>query len=58
MEQALQAFQWHRGRDTDALGLVDALAGLRDASLGVVRAVAVSEPTMVQLIFLCLCMSM
>lgn len=42
VEQALQAFQWHRGRDTDAVGLVAALAGLRSASLGVVRAVVVS----------------
>ncbi|CAN0476559.1 unnamed protein product, partial [Laminaria digitata] len=39
VEQALQAFQWHRGRDTDAVGLVAALAGLRSASLRVVRAV-------------------
>lgn len=42
VEQALQAFQWHRGRDTDAVGLVAALAGLRSASLGVIRAVVVS----------------
>lgn len=42
VKQALQAFQWHRGRDTDAVGLVAALAGLRGASLGVVRAVVVS----------------
>ncbi|CBJ25989.1 hypothetical protein Esi_0018_0054 [Ectocarpus siliculosus] len=39
VEQALQAFQWHRGLDTDALGVVVSLAGLRDASLDVVRAV-------------------
>lgn len=42
VEQALQAFQWHRGLDTDAIGAVSALAGLRDASLEVVRAVVVS----------------
>ncbi|CAM9380944.1 unnamed protein product, partial [Ectocarpus sp. 8 AP-2014] len=39
VEQALQAFQWHRGLDTDALGVVVSLAGLRDASLDVVRSV-------------------
>ncbi|CAM9358482.1 unnamed protein product [Ectocarpus fasciculatus] len=39
IEQALQAFQWHRGLDTDAIGVVVSLAGLRDASLDVVRAV-------------------
>lgn len=43
VEQALQAFQWHRGLDTDAVGAVSALAGLRDASLEVVRAVVVSD---------------
>lgn len=42
VEQALQAFQWHRGLDTDAIGAVSSLAGLRDASLEVVRAVVVS----------------
>lgn len=42
VEQALQSFQWHRGRDTDAIGLVDALAGLRDTSRDVVQAVVVS----------------
>lgn len=45
VEQALQAFQWHRGLDTDAVDVVSALAGLRDASLEVVRAVVVSERT-------------
>lgn len=43
VEQALQAFKWHRGLDTDAVGLVDALKGLREASLEVVRAVVVSQ---------------
>lgn len=43
VEQALQAFQWHRGLDTDAVAAVSALAGLRDASIEVVRAVVVSE---------------
>lgn len=43
VEQALQAFKWHRGLDTDAVGLVDALRGLRDASLEVVRAIVVSN---------------
>lgn len=45
VEQALQAFQWHRGLDTDAIGVVSVLAGLREASLEVVRAVVVSEQT-------------
>lgn len=45
VEQAMQAFQWHRGLDTDAVGVVSALAGLRDASLEVVRVVVVSERT-------------
>ncbi|CAM9210278.1 unnamed protein product, partial [Hapterophycus canaliculatus] len=39
VEQALQAFKWHRGLDTDAVGLVDALRGLRDTSLAVARAI-------------------
>ncbi|CAM9829925.1 unnamed protein product, partial [Scytosiphon promiscuus] len=39
VEQALQAFKWHRGRDTDAVGLVDALRGLRETSLEVIRAI-------------------
>lgn len=43
VEQALQAFQWHRGLDMDAVGAVSSLAGLRDASLEVVRAVVVSD---------------
>lgn len=43
VEQALQAFQWHRGLDTDAIAAVSALAGLRDASVEVVRAVVVSD---------------
>lgn len=43
VEQALQAFQWHRGLDTDAIGALSALAGLRDASLEVVQAVVVSD---------------
>ena len=45
VERALQAFQWHRGLDTDAVGAVSSLAGLRDASLEVVRAVVVSYRT-------------
>lgn len=50
VEQALQAFQWHRGRDTDAVGLVAALAGLRSASLGVIRAVVVSGRVLLSLL--------
>lgn len=42
VKQVLQAFWWHRGRDTDALGSVDALAGLRYASVDVVLAILVS----------------
>lgn len=42
LRNALQSFQWHRGRDTDAVGLITTLAGLRDASLAVVRAIVAS----------------
>lgn len=41
MKQALRSFQWHRGRDIDADGLLAALVGLRDTSLRVVRAIMV-----------------
>ena len=43
VEQALQAFQWHRGLDTDAVRVVSVLAELREASVEVVRAVVVSD---------------
>lgn len=43
VEQALQAFQWHRGLDTDAVRVVSVLAELREASVEVVRAVMVSD---------------
>lgn len=43
VEQALQAFQWHRGLDTDAVRVVSVLAELREASVEVIRAVMVSD---------------
>lgn len=40
-KQVLGSFQWHRGRDTDAEGLLAALVGLRNTSRDVVRGVMV-----------------
>lgn len=41
VQQALRSFRWYHGRNNDAMSLITALAGLRDASLAVIRAVVV-----------------
>lgn len=43
VKRALHSFHWHRGYDTDAEGLITSLAGLRDASRAVIKAIVVRQ---------------